>query len=51
MEILTVGMWAHVAINGMVCFSPTKNPIWGELRLTAVVVATAALWVVLAMVI
>lgn len=48
MMILTIGMWVHVVANGLVCFKPTKNPIWGELRLVGVVVATAALWVALA---
>lgn len=46
--ILTLGMWVHVVINAMVCFEPTRNPIWGELRLVGVVVATAGLWMVLA---
>jgi NADH:ubiquinone oxidoreductase subunit 6 (subunit J) len=46
--ILTLGMWAHVMINGIVCFEPTENPIWGELRLVGVMAATAALWMLLA---
>lgn len=49
--MLTLGMWLHVVVNALVCFSPTKNPIWGELRLVGVVVATAALWVILAAVV
>jgi hypothetical protein len=46
--ILTIGMWVHVLVNAMVCFQPTRNPIWGELRLVPVIVATIALWTVLA---
>ncbi|MFO7293942.1 MAG: hypothetical protein FWJ92_09955 [Actinomycetes bacterium] len=48
MTILTIGMWVHVLVNAMVCFQPTRNPIWGELRLVPVIVATIALWTVLA---
>lgn len=48
--ILTIGMWAHVIVNAMVCFKPTRNPIWGELRLVGVITATTALWVGVAMV-
>ena len=46
--ILTLGLWVHVILNAIACFSPTKNPIWGELRLVAVTLATVALWVTLA---
>lgn len=46
--ILTIGMWVHVILNALVCYSPTRNPIWGELRLVGVVVATAAVWMALA---
>lgn len=49
--LLTVGMWVHVLVNAMVCFTPTRNPIWGELRLVAVIVATAALWMTMAAVV
>lgn len=49
--ILAIGMWLHVVVNAMVTFKPTKNPIWGELRTTAVVLATASLWVILAAVV
>lgn len=46
--ILTVGMWVHVVLNAWVCFTPTRNPIWGELRLLGVIIPTAALWMTLA---
>jgi len=46
--ILTIGMWVHVILNALVCYTPTRNPIWGELRLVGVVVATAAVWMALA---
>lgn len=46
--ILTVGMWTHVVLNAWVCYRPTSNPIWGEVRLLGVIVPTAALWVILA---
>jgi hypothetical protein len=46
--ILTLGLWVHVTLNAIACFAPTRNPIWGELRLVGVIVATAALWTVLA---
>lgn len=49
--MLTVGMWVHVLVNALVCFQPTRNPIWGELRLVGVIVATVALWVVMAAVV
>lgn len=49
--ILAVGMWVHVVVNALVCFTPTRNPIWGELRLVGVIVATAALWMVVAAVV
>lgn len=45
---LTLGLWTHVFLNSIVCFSPTKNPIYGELRVMVVVVTTAGLWVGLA---
>lgn len=46
--IIAVGMWLHVILNAWVCFEPTENPIWGELRLLGVIVPTAALWMILA---
>ena len=46
--ILTLGLWVHVTLNAIACFAPTRNPIWGELRLVGVIVATVALWTVLA---
>jgi hypothetical protein len=46
--ILTLGLWVHVMLNAIACFSPTANPIWGELRLVGVILATAALWGALA---
>ncbi|HLU52054.1 MAG TPA: hypothetical protein VK011_00490 [Acidimicrobiia bacterium] len=46
--IITVGMWVHVLVNALVCFQPTRNPIWGELRLVGVIVSTIALWMVMA---
>ncbi|HEY7824269.1 MAG TPA: hypothetical protein VIG24_15615 [Acidimicrobiia bacterium] len=46
--LLTAGLWTHVFLNSIVCFFPTKNPIFGELRVMVVVVATAGLWVGLA---
>lgn len=49
--VLTLGMWTHVFANALVCFSPTRNPIWGELRLMGVIVATAVVWIALAMVV
>lgn len=48
--LLAIGMWAHVVVNAIVCFKPTRNPIWGELRLVGVIAATAALWMVMAFV-
>lgn len=45
--ILTIAMWVHVILNALVCYRPTSNPIWGELRLIPVIVATAGMWVVL----
>lgn len=41
-----MAMWVHVVLNALVCYEPTENPIWGELRLIPVIVATAAVWVV-----
>lgn len=46
--ILTMGMWIHVLLNAWVCYQPTPNPIWGEVRLLGVIIPTATLWVVLA---
>lgn len=46
--IITLAMWIHVVLNALVCYEPTDNPIWGELRVAFVVVMTAALWVTLA---
>lgn len=49
--ILAVGMWVHVILNAWVCYEPTGNPIWGELRLLGVIVPTAGLWMMLAAVV
>lgn len=48
--VLTLGMWTHLFTNAIVFFRPTSNPIWGELAVFPVVVATAGLWCGLAVV-
>jgi hypothetical protein len=42
--MITLAMWIHTLLNMLTTFSPTKNPIWGELRLVVVMITTLALW-------
>jgi hypothetical protein len=49
--VLTLGMWVHVVLNALVSYRHTPNPIWGELRVAGVVLVTAAVWVILSMVV
>lgn len=49
--LVTLAMWIHVVLNSLVCYKPTENPIWGELRLLSVIVSTLGLWVAVAAII
>lgn len=46
--LVTVGMVTHIALNALVTFTPTRNPILGELRLVLAIIATIALWATVA---